>query len=242
MATSVTLSRRIESCRIEHREDVNEILDRQRRLAAMASDSESSMYSTIDLHMLVEHCRDFAKAKILAFHGETHGMGAAAADELVLHAAAELKVSPLNTVQLVQDYPDLIRHKHRGMLPLHVVVAATGVDHIGRVRAFLSAFPEGAKVLDTRGLLPLQIAILHGAPWEVVKLLIDEFRSALQYPFLPLAPVPEHVRSMIGFRPFHMACSLKYGLSFLFQLLAAEGQDSIAATSSNHIVIKGKFL
>lgn len=225
MAASVTLSRRIESCRINHMENVNEIIDRQRRFAEMASDADS-LYSIVDLHMLVEQCRGFARAKILAYHEETNQMGAAATDELVLHAAAVLKVSPSNATQLVQDYPDLVRRKHLGMLPLHVVVAATGVSHFGRVKAYLGAFPEGAKVLDKRGLLPLQLAILHGAEWEVVKLLIDSFPLVLQYPLLPFAPVQENIRSMIGLQPFHMACSLKYELSFLVQILA-KSQDTI---------------
>lgn len=240
MATSVTLSRRIEGRRISNMLSVNEILDRQRRLAAMASDTDS-LYSILDLHMLVEHCRDLAMAKILAYYAEAYRMNAPAPDELVLHAAAELKISPLNTVQLVEDYPNLIRYNYRGMLPLHVVVAATGVDHVGRVKAFLNAYPETAKVLDAQGLLPLQVALLHGAEWDVVKLLIDAFPSALQYPFLPCAPVPEHFRLLIGLRPFHMACAQKYELSFLFQLLA-ESQDSIAATSSHRIHNKGDLL
>jgi hypothetical protein len=240
MTTSLTLSRRIEVRRISNLE-CDEILDRQRRLAAMARDTES-LYSIVDLHMLVAHCRDSAKAKILAYYGESYRMSAAAPDELVLHAAAELKVSPLNTAQLLQDYPNLISYKTtRGMLPLHVAVTATGVDHVGRVRAFLNALPEAAKVLDAQGLLPVQVALLHGAEWDVVKLLIDAFPSALQYPFLPCAQVPVHFRLLIGFRPFHMACTLKYELSFLFQLLA-ESQDSVAATSSHRIHINGGFL
>ena len=240
MTSSLTLSRRIEGRRISNMECVNEILDRQQRLAAMASDTDS-LYSIVDLQMLVEHCRDSAKSKILAYYAETYLVVAPAPEELVLHGAAELKVSPSNTAQLVQDYPSLIRHKNHGMLPLHVVVAATGVDHVGRVKAFLNAWPEAAKVLDAQGQLPVQIALLHRAEWEVVKLLIDVFPSALQYPFLPRAPVPGQLRMLIGLRPFHMACSLKYGLSFLFQLLA-ESQDSIAAVPSHLIHNKAHFL
>ena len=239
MASSVTLSRRIEGRRISNMECVNEILNRQRRLAAMASDTES-LYSIVDLHMLVEHCSELAKSKILAYYGESYRMDTPAPDELVLHAAAELKVSPLNTAQLVHDYPDLIRHKYRGMMPLHVVVAATGVDHVGRVKAFLNVFPKAAKVLDAQGLLPLQVALLHEAEWEVVKLLIDAFPSALKYPFLPCAPVQENFHVLIGLRPFHMAISLKYELSFLFQLLA-ESQDSIAATLSRRVHNESDF-
>ena len=233
MSSSMSLSRRIERCRIEHTEDVDKLIDKQRRLSAMASDSDS-LYSVADLQILVEHCRELAKSKMLAFYGSRHlMMGADATDELVLHAAAELKVSSLNLAQLVQDYPNLICHRHHGMLPLHVVVAATGIDHFSRVRAILSAFPEGAKLLDSRGILPVQIALLSGAPWEVVKLLIAAFPSAIQYPFLPFTPVLEHnVRSLIGLRPFEMACSLGYyDLSFLFQLLA-KSQDIVITAAS----------
>ncbi|KAL7495217.1 hypothetical protein ACHAWT_006936 [Skeletonema menzelii] len=230
MSSSLTLSRRLEGRRISKMDCVNEILDRQQRLAAMASDT-GSLYSIVDLQMLVEHCKESAKLKILAYYGETYLVVAPAPEELVLHAAAELKVSPLNSAQLVQDYPTLIRHENHGVLPLHVVVAATGVDHAGRVKAFLDAFPEAAKVMDAKGLLPVQIALLHGAEWEVIKLLIDAFPAALQYPFLPCVPVPEEFCTTIGLRPFHMACSLKYELNFLFQLLA-ESQDSIAAAAS----------
>ena len=235
MSSSMSLSRHIERCRIEHTENVDKLIDKQRRLSAMASDSDS-LYSVVDLQILVEHCRDLAKSKMLAFYSQRHLMGADATDELVLHAAAELKVSSLNLAQLVQDYPNLICHKHRGMLPLHVVVAATGIDHFSRVRAILRAFPEGAKVLDSRGILPVQIALLSGAPWEVVKLLIAEFPSAIQYPFLPFAPVLEH-NELIGLRPFEIACSLGYyDSSFLFQLLA-KSQDIVitaARPSKSH--------
>ena len=230
MSSSLTLSRRIEGRRISKMECVNEILDRQRRLQAMASDTDS-LYSIVDLQMLVEHCKESAKSKLLAYYGETYLVVAPAPEVLVLHAAADLKVSPLNTVQLVQDYPALIRHKNHGILPLHVAVAATGVDHAGRVKAFLDAFHGAAKVMDARGMLPVQIALLHGAEWEVIKLLIDAFPAALQYPFLPCVPVMEELRTLIGLRPFHMACSLKYELNVLFRLLA-ESQDSIAAAPS----------
>ncbi len=214
-------------------ECVNEILDRQRRLAVMASDTDS-MYSIVDLQMLVEHCKESARSKILAYYGETYLVIAPAPEELVLHAAAELKVSPLNTAQLVQDYPTLIRHKNHGMLPLHVAVASTGIDHAGRVKAILDAYPGAAKVLDAKGLLPVQIALLYGAEWEVIKLLIDAFPSALRYPFLPCTPMRGEFHTLVGLRPFHMACSLKYELSFLFQLLA-ESQDSVVSAPSHRV-------
>lgn len=229
MSIIMPLGRRIEICR----ENVDKLIDKQRRLSAMASDPDT-LYSAVKLQTLVEQYRDYVKSKMLAFYSQTHLMGADATDELVLHAAAWLKVSSLNLAQLVQDYPNLICHKHRGVLPLHVVIAATGDDHFSRVRAILCAFPEGAKVLDSRGILPVQIALLSGAPWEVVKLLIDAFPSAIQYPFLPFAPVLEHnVRSLINLRPYEMACSLGYyDLSSLFQLLA-KSQD-IVITAASH--------
>lgn len=233
MTSSLSLSRRIEGRRISNMECVNEILDRQRRLAVMASDTDS-MYSIVDLQMLVEHCKESSRSKILAYYGETYLVIAPAPEELVLHAAAELKVSPLNTAQLVQDYPTLIRHKNHGMLPLHIAVASTGIDHAGRVKAILDAYPGAAKVLDAQGLLPVQRALLHSAEWEVVKLLIDAFPSALWYPFLPCAPMQGQFRTLVGLRPFHMACSLKYELSFLF-LLLAESQDSIVSAPSHRV-------
>ena len=221
---TVILSRRIEGRRISNLKEVDQILDRQRRLAVMASNG-NRMYSIVDLQLLVEQCREVAMSKILACYDETLVVSPAS-EELVLHAAAELRVSPLNTVQLVQDYPECIHHMNNGMLPLHLVVAATGVDHAGRVKAFLNVFPESAKVLDARGLLPVQIALLHGAEWDVVKLLIGAFPLALQYPFLPCAPIEEHFGEYIGMKPFLMACSLKYSSSSLFQLLAGS-PDSI---------------
>lgn len=230
---SASLSRRIEGRRISNLKSVDEILDRQRRLAVMAN-TKDRVYSVVDLLMLIETCRDLAKSKILRYYGENFLLVAPAPEELLLHAAAELRVSPLNTVQLVQDYPDYIRHMNHGTLPLHIAVAATGIDHAGRVKALLNAFPEAAKVLDGRGLLPVQIALIHRAEWEVVKLLVDAFPPALQYPFLPSVPVSEQTRVLIGLRPFQMACSLSYNLSTLFQLLV-ESQDSFATAPSNCI-------
>ena len=58
--------------------------------------------------MFIDQRRTEARMKILVAYNQGRNIDAAAQD-IVLHAAAKIKVPPLNTMQLIKDYPNLVR-------------------------------------------------------------------------------------------------------------------------------------
>ena len=160
--------------------------------------------------------------------------------DYILHAAAKLKVSPPNTAQLIKDYPDLVHHSHpenspNGSLPLHLAAAAVGSDgHVDRVKVFLNSYPDAIKLVNEHQLLPMQIALIHDADYDVMKLLIDAYQPALEHPFLPSSEsIPTEFLPLIGMLPFHIACCRNYSLDVIFTLLV-ESPDSLAGTNRTH--------
>jgi ankyrin repeat protein len=188
-------------------EEVDLLLDRQRRFQAMLAD-EDIFYNRTDLRMLIDRSRDEARAKLLALYAENHDIEPEILSDLVLHAAAWLKVSPLNTIQVIKDYPDLVRQRDgpQGSLPLHIAATATGDGHFDRLEPFLDLFPEAAQCFDKDGLLPLHSALISGADQEVAKLLLDLYPDASKCICLPRAPVSEGLVPFVGMLPFHISC------------------------------------
>ena len=227
---SISLSRRL----FTGVEEVDRLLDSQRRFISMLDDGDI-FYSRIDLRMFIDKCRDNARSKILEVYTETHGIHPETSQELVLHAAAELKVSPQNITQLIRDYPDLIHQTYpkgpNGSLPLHLVSSAVGLDHLERLKPFLSAYPDGVRRYDKNGVLPIQIALVYGADFDVIKLLIDSFPPVLACPFLPLVRVSEDLNQLVGLLPFHIACCRNYSLNVIFQLLLGRPDCVIKANN-----------
>lgn len=202
--------------------EIDDVLDSQRRFQAKLADGDI-FYSRTDLRMFIDRCKTEARTKIVAVYSETSSNVEIPSQELVLHAAAKLNISPLNTKQLIKDYPDLVRETYpegpNGSLPLHVAAAAIGSDHVDRMKLYLNAYPGAVKLVDACGLLPMQIALIHGADFDVMKLLTEAFPPALEYPFLPRPPVPEDLKPLVGLLPFHIACCRNYSLDVIFQLL-----------------------
>lgn len=188
-------------------EEIDLLLDRQRRFQAMLAD-EDIFYSRSDLRMFIEKCRNDARKKLLALYSETHNTDPETLQDLVLHAAAWLKVSPLNTIQLIRDYPELISHRFgpKGSLPLHIAASAVGEAHLQRLEPFLDRYPEAAKCLDVHGLLPLHNALIQGARYDVVKRLLDSYPEASKCIVLPRSPVAWDLVPFVGMLPFHVSC------------------------------------
>ena len=89
--------------------EIEHLLDNQRRFLAMLADGDDNFYSRTDLRMSIDKRKTEARMKILAAYNQERNTNAAASQDLVLHAAAKIKVSPLNTMQLIKDYPNLVR-------------------------------------------------------------------------------------------------------------------------------------
>jgi len=124
--------------------------------------------------------------KIMELYSQTcHETDAELSEDLVLHAAAKIMVSPLNIALLIKDYPDFICQTYpegpRGSMPLHFAAAAVGSDHLGRLRRFVSAYPAAIKHADECGMVPMQIALVHGADFDVMKLLIEAYPTAIEH-------------------------------------------------------------
>ncbi|KAG7370553.1 ankyrin repeat domain protein [Nitzschia inconspicua] len=104
-------------------------------------------------------------------------------------------VVPLGLIQLlIQVYPNGLRavDPHTGMIPLHLACHSCGkqVQQSGSellspaesmtsvmlqvIRIALKAFPHSTKVVDVAGRLPLHHAIMVGAPFPVVELLVNQ--------------------------------------------------------------------
>ena len=186
---------------------VDQILDLQRDFQAKLAKGDI-FYSRTDLRMYIDRCRNEARTRLLGLYKETRHYDIDSASDLVLHAAAWMKVSSLNTVQLIKDYPDLLRHRNGpdGSLPLHIAVTALGDDHFERVEPFLDLYPEAAKCLDGDGLLPLQSALISGAGYKVISLLLNTHIDAIKQIVLPRYPVCEQCAPFVGLLPFHVAC------------------------------------
>lgn len=186
---------------------VNSILDRQRGYQKSLSDGDIFLSRT-DLRMHIDRCRVDARTKLLELYSETHTREEETLQDLILHAAAWLQVSPLNMAQLIKDYPDLIRHHDgpRGLFPVHIAVKAVGSKHYERVEPFLDLYPEATKCLDEDGLLPLQSALLAGADYRVIQLLLDHNPDASKLLVLPESPVKEEYARYVGMLPIHVAC------------------------------------
>ena len=207
-------------------EEVDRLIDSQRRFACMLSD-EDIFYSRTDLRMFIDRCRNDARRELLSLYCEIHGLATESAQDLVLHAAAELRVSPYNTNQLIRDYGNLINHSHRGSLPLHLAAGAVGTDHIFRLNHFLTAYPKAVKQFDANGILPMQIALLSNAEYDVMELLVNSYPPVLTLPFFPRTDaVSEDIESLVGMQPFHIACCRNYSLDVIFKMLL-EGPDCL---------------
>ncbi|KAL7535127.1 hypothetical protein ACHAXR_006288 [Thalassiosira sp. AJA248-18] len=222
--------------------EADHIIDSQRRFQAMLADGDDIFYSRTDLRMFIDKCRTEALQLILVAFSETHNTDAEAPQELVLHAAAKIRVSPLNTKQLIKDYPNFVRQTYpeddpNGSTPLHYSAAAVGSNQIDRLKPFLKAYPDAAKQVDEWGLVPMQIALIHGADFDVMKLLVDAYPPAIEYPLLPRPPVSGELEPLVGLLPFHIACCRNYSLDVIFQLLL-ESPDSISGAGClwrNHL-------
>lgn len=217
-------------------DEVNNLLDSQRRFQSMLKDNDV-FYSRTDLRMFIDKCRADALSKLLSAFSD---VDEASGQNYILHAAAKLKVSPLNTAQLIKDYPELVHHSHpedspNGSLPLHLAAAAVGSDdHVDRVKVFLNSYPDAIKLVNEHQLLPMQIALIHGADYDVMKLLIDAYQPALEFPFLPSSETfPTEFLPLIGMLPFHIACCRNYSLDIIFKLLI-ECPDSLAGANRTH--------
>jgi ankyrin repeat protein len=187
-------------------EEVDRILDSQRRYQAMLAD-EDIFYSRTDLRMFIDQHRNEAKSKLLGFYSQAHNVDVETLPDLVLHAAAWLRVSPLNTRQLIKDYPDLIRHRDGlGSLPLHIAVKAVGDDHADRLEHFLDLYSEATRCIDENGILPLHSALIAGADYKVIQLLLQSYLEASEVMILPRSPVPTELAPFVGMLPFHVAC------------------------------------
>ena len=210
-------------------DQVNNILDSQRRFQSMLKDNDV-FYSRSDLRMFIDKCRRDALSRLLtAFSDIDETTGG---QDYILHAAAKLKVSPLNTAQLIKDYPEHLEDSPNGSLPLHLAAAAVGSDdHVDRVKVFLNSCPDTIKQVNEHQLLPMQIALIHGADYDVIKLLIDAYQPALECQFLPSSDnIPTEFLPMIGMLPFHIACCRNYSLDVIFKLLV-ESPDSLAGAN-----------
>jgi len=215
-------------------DQINNILDSQRRFQSMLKDNDV-FYSRSDLRMFIDKCKRDALSKLLSAFSdidETTG-----GQDYILHAAAKLKVYPLNAEQLIKDYPELVEHKYpedspNGSLPLHLAAAAVGSDdHVDRVKVILRAYPDAIKLVNEHQLLPMQIALIHGADYDVMKLLIDAYQPALEYPFFPSSDnIPTQFLPLIGMLPFHIACCRNYSLEVIFKLLV-ESPDTLRSTN-----------
>ena len=212
-------------------DQINNILDSQRRFQSMLKDNDV-FYSRTDLRMFIDKCRADALSKLLSAFSD---VDEASGQDYILHAAAKLKVSPLNTAQLIKDYPELVHSRPEdipnGSLPLHLAAAAVGGDdHIDRVKVFLNSYPDAVKLVNEHQLLPMQIALIHGADYDVMKLLIDAYQPALEFPFLPSSETPTEFLPLTGMLPFHIACCRNYSLDFIFTLLV-ESPDTLAGAN-----------
>ena len=190
-------------------EEVDQILDSQRRFQAMLADVDV-FYSRTDLRMLIDQKKNAARTKLLSYYSEAFGndLDADTLPNLVLHAAAWLRVSPLNTIQLIKDYPDLVRYQNgpNGSMPLHVAVKAIGDDHLKRVKPFLDQYNQAIKLLDEDGLLPLHSALIFGAGYEVIIYLIGSYIDAVKYAIHPRSTASVQCAPFVGMLPFHVAC------------------------------------
>ena len=213
--------------------EIDHILDSQRRYKAMLADIDV-FYSRSDLRMFVDQCRAKARAKLLAAYDQESST-AAPREDLVLHAAAKIQVSPLNVAQLIEDYPGLVRRASRGSLPLHVAATAQGAEHLERLKPLLDAYPEAIATKDEHGLVPMQIALLHEADADAVKLLVDSFPPALEYRFLPLPSAPAAYQLLVGLLPFHLACCCGCSLDVIFRLLL-ERPDVVSTACSEQVL------
>mmetsp|Transcript_34907 Transcript_34907/g.75367 ORF Transcript_34907/g.75367 Transcript_34907/m.75367 type:complete len:286 (+) Transcript_34907:67-924(+) len=164
--------------------EIDNLLDRQRRFLGMLADSDI-FYSRTDLRMFIDKCKTEARTKIMELYSQTcHETDEELSKDLVLHAAAKIMVSPLNIALLIKDYPDFICQTYpedpRGSMPLHFAAAAVGSDHLGRLRGFIRAYPAAIEHIDECGMLPMQIALVHGADFDVMKLLIEAYPAAIE--------------------------------------------------------------
>ncbi|KAL3791832.1 hypothetical protein HJC23_002463 [Cyclotella cryptica] len=200
-------------------EEVDLLLDKQRRFQAMLADGDI-FYSRSDLRMFIDKCRNDARSKLLDLYSEFHKTDPETLQDLVLHAAAWLKVSPLNTMQLIRDYPELISHRFgpNGSLPLHIAARAVGETHLQRLEPFLDRFPEASKCLDKHGLLPLHSALIQGANYDVVTRLLESYPDASKCIVLPRSPVPKDLVPFVGMLPFHVSCC-RSSLDVIYSLL-----------------------
>ena len=64
-------------------------------------------------------------------------------------------------------------------MPLHFAASAVGSGHFDRLRVFLDAYPDAVQQADERGMVPIQIALIHRADLDVMKLLIEFFSYRL---------------------------------------------------------------
>lgn len=125
----------------------------------------------------------------------------------VVHAVASLPHCPLVLLELavLMQHHELEIRNADGNLPLHLAVAQsrfdTGEDdddydsddesvRTTQIRILLKHYPIAASLTDSRGRLPLHVAVCSGQPWTSLKALIQAYPSAVSerderglYPF-----------------------------------------------------------
>jgi hypothetical protein len=104
-------------------------------------------------------------------------------------AGGQKRVVPIGLIQLlIHLYPAGLRavDPHTGMIPLHLACRSCAMPGKSKspeslssvmlqfVRIALKAFPHSTKVADAAGRLPIHHAIMMGAPFAVVKLLVHQ--------------------------------------------------------------------
>ena len=101
-------------------DNINRLLESQQRFDSMLTYNDG-IYSQNDLRMLIDNGRDKARDTLLQLYSERLGDGDFDKHDisLILHAAAELKLSPENMVLLVRDHACLASKRFEG--PCHCI-------------------------------------------------------------------------------------------------------------------------
>lgn len=145
-----------------------------------------------------------------------------------VHAAASLPDCPLGLLELtvIMQSQELALRNADGDLPLHLIVRhsrsgdADDEDEdddyyiedvrTTRIRILLNDYPQGASLRDSKGRLPLHMAVSGGQPWSSLKALIQAYPAAVGE------------RNESGLYPFQEAAITDIvGLTEVFELLLA---------------------
>mmetsp|Transcript_6943 Transcript_6943/g.13876 ORF Transcript_6943/g.13876 Transcript_6943/m.13876 type:complete len:234 (-) Transcript_6943:546-1247(-) len=217
---------------------VESILDDRSHLEFMLEEGGDEVLTAADFRVFIDTFKEDAKSILISLFCEIHGISIETAQNLLLHAAAEFKVSHRNISQMIRDYGELINHSYpeqqNGSLPLHIACAAAGREHRLRLEAFMIPFPQAVKIPDINNMTSLQIALIHGADVDVIKLLIDSYRPALMKPFLPNTTTSD-LEPLVGMLPFHIACCRSRWLDVIYQILVESQSDVICRITNRQL-------